>query len=99
VRGNEDHRRHPIRRDRIDERETSHLPHLDIEQDDVGREVADRLHRFGAVSTFADDLRSRDFGEETQQPLSREGLVVNDQNTQSCHVPAEICVRSEEKTR
>ena len=39
VRGDEDHRRHAVGANRVDEREAAHLAHLHIEEDDIGREV------------------------------------------------------------
>jgi hypothetical protein len=48
VRGHEDHRWHTVRAHRLEDLEGVQARHLDVEEHQIRRQLADRRHRFGA---------------------------------------------------
>ena len=66
----------------LDDVETGHLRHLDVEEDEVGAEGDDPLDRLLAVAALADDLDVGLLLEEVAEPLAREGLVVDDEGAE-----------------
>ena len=83
VRGHEDHRRHALRSDRVDDREAVHPRHLHVEQHQVRRLLANDGDRLASVARFRYGLDAGLTAEQQLQPLARERLVVHDENLQS----------------
>jgi hypothetical protein len=56
VSGDEDHERHALGADRLDDVEPVHLGHLDVEEDQLRGEVLDGGDRLLAVAALTGDL-------------------------------------------
>jgi hypothetical protein len=81
VGGHEDDDGRPAGTERLEDREPVQLRDLHVEEDEVGAELADRIHRLAAVAALADDL---DVGlglEEAAETIAGERLVVDDQGS------------------
>ena len=53
--------------------------HLDVEQQQIGRQLGDALDRLDAVLGLADDLDVGFAGQQLAQPIARRLLVVHEQ--------------------
>ena len=61
--------------------EAVQLRHLDVEEDQLGVELADRLDRLEAVGAFADDLDVGVVSQVFAQQRARQVFVVHDQHS------------------
>jgi hypothetical protein len=75
-RGDEDDERHPLRADGLDQLESGCTRHLHIEEHEIRTKGLDCRHRRRAILALGDDLHPVFEGEQHEQPLPREGLVV-----------------------
>src|SRR5262249_18154401 len=66
---------------------------LKVHQDDVGEEVEGDGDGLGAVRGLADELEVGDGGDQLAQPLAEEGMVFDDQDTETVHAscPPFVC--------
>jgi hypothetical protein len=76
----EDDGRHPVDSHRIDNGETVHSGHLDVQEDELGAGVLDCLHGLETVGALTGDLGIQMAGEEIAHALARRRLVIDDQN-------------------
>jgi len=67
-------------RDLLQDTEAVEAGHVDIEQDQVGRELFDRVHRIDAVAGLADDDHIASGGECGPHTLANERFVVDEQD-------------------
>ena len=67
--------------DRVDHVEPVGARHLDVEEHQVGVERHDRLGAGRAVAGLADDLEARLLLQQRSEPLARERLVVDHQDS------------------
>jgi hypothetical protein len=77
----EDDRRHVLGADLLDDAEAVEAGHLDVEEDEVGRELADCRDGLGAVCGFADDFDVRSALESNADTTSSERLVIDDERS------------------
>ena len=79
--GNENDRRHFVGPYRPDHTETVQFGHLHVEQDEVGPEPENGIHRAVAIFAFGDDGKLGIPPQQLRQPLARHRLVIDDQNS------------------
>src|SRR4029450_2726 len=62
----------------VEARETVHVRHADVEEDEVGVRLADEWEHLGAGLRLADDLEPAVGFERTLDPVEDEAMVVGD---------------------
>ena len=80
VGGDEDHRGHHVRAQRLDHLEAVQLGHLHVEEDHLGAEAPDEPDRRVALAALARHLDLRIVLEGDADAVPRQGLVVDDQH-------------------
>ena len=74
----EDHGRHPVRPERIRQLEPGHARHLDVEEEQIRRGVAEGRDGLRAIRVFAHHLDVLLLAEERQDARPRHRLIVDD---------------------
>ena len=85
VRGHENDGRGAGGLQRAHDPEAVQFGHLDVEEDEVGRQPLDGGHRLGAVRRLADHFDVGLCREEAEDPLPRYRLIVNDERANLPH--------------
>ncbi len=75
----EDHHRHPVHANGLDNPEAVELRHLQVEEDQVRSDASHRVHRGAAVRALPHQLDVALVAEQGHQPLAGQGLVVDHQ--------------------
>src|SRR5437867_4458418 len=74
------------RRERLQDLEAAHAGHLHVQKDEIGMLLFDDLQRLDAVARLADDAHPVGAGEEAEQTVARELLVVHHHRPDGRHV-------------
>ncbi len=82
VGGGEDDRRHVVRADVADHLESGFSGHLDIEEDEIRLQLANRRNRRQSIVGSAHDLDVVFVREQILEPLAGQALVVSDKDAQ-----------------
>jgi hypothetical protein len=90
----ENHGRHPVCPNSVNDGEAVNARHLDVEQDEVRLRVANGGDRFAAIPSLRDRLDAGVPAEEQLQPVTRQRLVVHHENLQPHHSSSDRDVRS-----
>jgi hypothetical protein len=75
--GNENNERHIFRADDFDDFKAADFRHLNVEKNQVGREISDGVDSLAPVRAFAYNLDFRVFAEMSSDKISRQRYVVD----------------------
>src|SRR5262252_891940 len=93
VRGHEDHRRHALRPDGLNDGKAVGSGHLHVEKHQIRLLLANQDDRFSSVSCFADETDLRLAAEQQLQPLARKRFVIHNENFQMHASPSGGTIR------
>ena len=62
-------------------RQTVHLRHLEVHEDDVGQQLVNELDGFTTVGGLPDDLHLLDAGEIAREGLPHDRMIVSDNDS------------------
>jgi hypothetical protein len=62
----------------------AHVGDADVEEHDIGAQVARGTHRLLAAGSLADDLEIRLVGQQFADPRANDGMLIDDQNCLHC---------------
>ena len=60
---------------------TVHLRHRQVQQHHVRAQFSDKAHHLGASAGFGDDLEVRLSAEHRDEPITHDGMIVGDKDT------------------
>jgi hypothetical protein len=83
MRGHEHDRWHSIRPHGAHDAESIELRHLDVEEDEVGPQGPDPLHRCDAIATLVDHLHVASVFEQRAQVAACHRFIVDDEGADS----------------
>jgi hypothetical protein len=86
VGGHEDHERHSVGANRLDDVEAIHLWHLHVEEHQIGRVILNRGDGLFAIAALGHDLDVGFAPEQRRQPLPGKRLVVDDERPDLLHI-------------
>jgi len=78
VGGYEDHRRHLFSADSFDHFKTIHGRHLDVQENEIGGQLANGANGFVPVGAFADNLNVRIVRQQALDSPASERFIVDD---------------------
>ena len=90
VGGDENHRRHLLRPNCLDDTKAIYAGHLHVEEDEIGHLVLNRSNRLRTVATLTDHLDILLLLEEREHSLPSDRLVVDNQGTDPAHATLSI---------